>query len=177
MKKINLHTSRRSRRESGQSLIETAILVPFVLTIAFNAINIGYFWFVVLQMTAVPRHGVEYSTQGGAALTTTSAPTTSDVKDLVYENLQHTIGATISSASVQVCSVSAGTTSNVANCDHWGPSATFPDMTADPEAPLFVKNRVHIVYQVTPIIPGTIFNVALPTNLTFHRQVYMRSLY
>jgi len=50
-------------------------------------------------------------------------------------------------------------------------------MTADPEAPLFVRNRVHVVYTVTPLIPGTIFNVALPSTLTFHRQVSMRSLY
>lgn len=167
----------RHRGESGQSLIETAIMMPMVLTIAFNAINIGYFWFIVLQLSAVPRHGVEYASQGGAAMTTTSAPAATVIKDLVYENLQHTIGATVSNASVQVCTVAAGTTSNIANCVAYGPSATFPAMTADPEAPLFVRNRVHVVFTVTPLIPGTIFNVVLPSTLTFHRQVSMRSLY
>jgi len=169
--------SRRRRGEGGQSLVETAILLPLVLTVAFNAINIGYFWFLILQMTAVPRHAVEYASQGGAALTTTSAPGAAAISDFAYENLLHTINGTTSNAAVQVCSVSQGTTSNVANCTAYGPSATFPAMTTDPEAPLFVKNRVHVVYTVTPLIPGTIFNVAIPGNLTFHRQVYMRSLY
>jgi hypothetical protein len=30
---------------------------------------------------------------------------------------------------------------------------------------------------VTPVIPGTAFNVVLPSNMNFHRQVSMRSLY
>jgi len=89
-------------RESGQSLVETAIMMPMLLTVAFNAVNIGYFWLVVMQLSAVPRHGVEYASQGGAAMTTTSAPGTAAVKDLVYENLQHTLNATVSNASVQV---------------------------------------------------------------------------
>jgi hypothetical protein len=152
--------------------------MPLVLTVAFNAINIGYFWLVVLQLSAVPRLGVQYASQGGAAMTTTNAPSTDAVSDLVFENLLHTLNATASNASVQVCSVSKGTTSNIANCQAYGVSgATFPAMTADPEAPLFVCNRVHVVYTVTPPIPGSIANVALPSTLVFHRQVSMRSLY
>jgi len=34
-----------------------------------------------------------------------------------------------------------------------------------------------VEYTVTPIIPGAAFNVVLPSNLNFHRQVSMRSLY
>ena len=38
-------------------------------------------------------------------------------------------------------------------------------------------DRVDVEYTVTPIIPGTAFNIVLPANLHFHRQVSMRSLY
>src|SRR5437764_5210231 len=121
---IVIARSRNWRRhgERGQSLIETAILMPLVLMITFNAINIGYFWVVRLQLSAVPRTGVQYASQGGAAMTTTNAPSTDAVSDLVFENLLHTLNATTSNASVQVCSVSKGTTSNIANCQAYGVS-------------------------------------------------------
>src|SRR5438445_9779528 len=99
------YVSSKLRREDGQSLLETAILMPFLLSIAFNSINIGYFWFMVLVLTTAPRQGVEYSSQGGAALTTTTSPSSSAVKDIVYDNLTHTINGTVANASVQVCTV------------------------------------------------------------------------
>ena len=39
---------RRQRHDEGQSLLETAVAMPLLLGIAFNLINLGYFWFVVL---------------------------------------------------------------------------------------------------------------------------------
>jgi Flp pilus assembly protein TadG len=169
----------RRGREEGHSLLETAILTPLLLGIAFNAINIAYLWYMVLTLSAIPRHGVQYASQGGQALSTTSAPSTTEIKTLVYENLLNTIKATDANASVQVCAVSKGVdaSTNKALCDTYGPSYSFPSPDADPEAPLFVLNRVDVTYTVTPLIPGTAFNVVLPANLTFHRQVSMRSLY
>lgn len=175
---------RQSRSGSaGNSLIETAILLPILCAIVFNAVNFGYFWFVALTLSAAPRLGVEYSTQGGAALTSSTVPTTSLVDALVSDNLTNALGATTSNAAVRVCSStsSAGvdTTSHIAGCDSFGMAYSFSANTADPEAASFpfVLNRVDVAYTVTPIIPGTVFNVVLPSNLTFHRQVSMRSLY
>jgi Flp pilus assembly protein TadG len=168
------------RREEGQSLLETAIAIPLLMMLAFNAINVGYLWFMVLALSAAPRHGVQYASQGGAALQTSFAPSTTLVKNVVYDNLTNAIhGATTSNASVQVCSVSKGVNSstNAALCDTYGPTYTFSAPGVDPEAPLYVLNRVDVVYTVTPIIPGGAFNVVLPSNLQFHRQVSMRSLY
>jgi hypothetical protein len=165
--------------EHGQSLLETAILTPILLWIAFNAINFSYFWYMVLTLSAAPRHGVQYASQGGAALTTTSAPLTSAVRDVVYSNLLHTVNGTVSNASVRVCSSSKGVTSNIAQCDSYGPSpsSAFLGPSADPEAPLFVLHRVDVEFTVTPLIPGSVFNVVIPSNLHFQRQVSMRSLY
>ena len=158
-------------------MLETAIAMPLLLAIAFNAINFGYLWFMVLALSAAPRHGVQYATQGGAAMANASAPDTTLVSNLVYGNLTNAIGgATDSNASVRVC-LCVNPTTNLAQCQAFGPSYSFPDPAADPEPSLFALDRVDVAYTVTPIIPGTAFNVILPANLHFHRQVSMRSLY
>ncbi|HZE82570.1 MAG TPA: hypothetical protein VE604_16845 [Candidatus Polarisedimenticolia bacterium] len=171
----------RSRRhEEGQSLLETAVAMPLLLGIAFNLINLGYFWFMVLTLAAAPRQGVQYSTQGGQATTTTSSPSTTAVSNLVYENMTNAVhGATTSNTSVRVCTSALGVDSSthIALCNSFGPAATFSAIAADPEAPVFVLNRVDVGYTVTPLIRGSAFNVVLPANMNFHRQVSMRSLY
>ena len=58
--------SRSRYSERGQSMIETALLLPILLLIAFNAINFGYFFFVVLNLSSAPRSGVQYSILGFA---------------------------------------------------------------------------------------------------------------
>src|SRR6266566_5103405 len=161
----------------GQSLLETAISMPLLLGLAFNIINWGYLWFMVLTLSAAPRMGAQYATQGGAAGTGT-APGTTVISNLVYDNLTHAIsGATTSNAAVQVCTSAKGVASGVALCDQFGPAFAFPAPAADPEEPVYVLDRVDVEYTVTPIIPGKAFNVVLPANLKFHRQVSMRSLY
>jgi Flp pilus assembly protein TadG len=170
---------RFSKKEQGQSLLETAVSMPLLLGLAFNLINVGYFWFMVLALAAAPRQGVQYATQGGQAVTS-SSPSTTAVKTLVYENMTNAVhGATSANTAVRVCTSAKGvdSTTHLALCDSFGPAFSFPPVTADPEAPGFVLNRVDVGYTVTPIIPGGLFNVVLPANLQFHRQVSMRSLY
>jgi Flp pilus assembly protein TadG len=171
---------RRFKAQDGQALIETVISMPILLGIAFNIINFGYMWLMVLTLSAAPRQGVQYATQGGSASATASIPGTTAISNLVYENLTNAIkSATTSNVAVQVCTSARGVNSStgVALCDQFGPAFTFPSPAADPEQPTFVLDRVDVEYTITPIIPGTAFNVVLPANLKFHRQVSMRSLY
>ena len=168
---------RRRQHDEGQSLLETAIAMPLLLGIAFNLINLGYFWFVVLSLAAAPRQGVQYSAQGGASITTTVAPSATAVSNLVFDNMTNAVhGATVSNTGVRVC-MGVDPTTGAAKCSSFGKTFTFSAVPADPEAPVFVLNRVDVGYTVTPVIPGTAFNVVLPANLDFHRQVSMRSLY
>jgi len=174
-----LASRHRFKRQEGQSLVETAIAMPLLLGLAFNIINWAYLWYVVLALSAAPRMGVEYATQGGAAGTAT-APGATTVSNLVYDNLTNAIsGATTSNVAVQVCSSSIGINSSngVALCSQFGPAYTFPTPAADPEQPVYVLDRVDVEYTVSPIIRGTAFTVILPDSLKFHRQVSMRSLY
>src|SRR2546429_4552451 len=71
---------RRFKGQEGQSLVETALTLPLLLGIGFNIINWGYLWFMVLALSAAPRMGVQYATQGGAAGKAT-APPTATVRD------------------------------------------------------------------------------------------------
>ncbi len=175
---------RSFRRESGQSMVETALMAPILVGLAFNALNLGYFWYMVLTLSAIPRQGVQYASQGGQAIAATSAPSASLIETMVYENLTGAIKATSANAYVQVCTYGAGTTGTGSTqksiCTAYGsttPTYTPTAVTSDPEAPLFVLNRVTVVYTVTPLIPGGAFNVLLPTNMQFKRQVSMRNLY
>ena len=171
---------RMQTREEGQALLETAVTMPLLLSIAFNIINLSYCWFMVLSLSAAPRQAVQFSAQGGLALSTTSAPMAATVSQVAFDNMTNAVhGATTSNTAVRVCSAPVGVDpkTNIALCTSFGSGFTFPANTADPEAPVFVLNRVDVGYTVTPPIPGTIFNVVLPTNLNFQRHVSMRSLY
>jgi Flp pilus assembly protein TadG len=178
---------RGTRRNEGQSLLETALTIPLLLALAFNLINFAYFWFMVLTLAAAPRAGVQYSVQGGTVSSTSSTPSTTAVATVVTDNITNAVkGATTSNVAVRVCSATAkggvSSTTGIANCDTSGPTFSFPssDATfADPEEPAFVLNRVDVGYTVTPIIPGPAFGLFLPSSsaLNFQRHASMRSLF
>ena len=120
--------------DSGQSLIETALAVPFLLLIALNAINFAYYFFVAINLAASPRNGVEWSVQGfstpsqlalpssgytstSGAPQSTSQTTTCDrsktdqsVSTLTYEDMTQVLPGPANPCpnigSVQVCSKS-----------------------------------------------------------------------
>ncbi|MGI9101716.1 MAG: TadE/TadG family type IV pilus assembly protein [Terriglobales bacterium] len=168
---------RARKNERGQSLVEAAIAIPLVLMLGFNAVNLGYFWFMVLVLSAAPRQAVQYASQGGAAMAYISGQTGTAVQTMLLDNMTNAVGATSSNVSTQICVSANGVVANVATCTVSGPTYSFPAAAADPEAPVYVLQRVDVAYTVHPIIPGGAFNVVLPSNLTFHRQVSMRSLY
>jgi Flp pilus assembly protein TadG len=162
--------------ESGQSIVEAAVLVPFLIVLLFNAINIGYFFTIALHLSTAPRQGAEYSIQGPISQLQTAVPTAANVYALVNSDITGAV-ATIVNPEVQVCSTDLGLSgsgsSQISNCQQYNSSpATTPD--ADPEAPYMVLNRVDIQYQVAPLIPGTLFNI-VPAP-TIHRYVEMRAM-
>ncbi len=180
------------RNRDGQSLIETALMLPLLLAIVFNAVNIGYFLFVYLNMATAPRQGAEYSIQGNASyLQLPNLPSDVNVYNLVSGSITGAI-ASAAGTPIRVCTLYlevnptyAGTSNQIPNCNVYplGSSGNFPTdpyctatpFCPDPEAPNLVLNRVDIQYTVTPLIQGAIFNLVFPPSLTFHRFVYMRA--
>src|SRR5438094_8164267 len=184
---------------SGEGLIETALIVPFLLTMILNAVNFGYFFLVALNLTAAPRSAVKYSIQGFATPATTtlaSGPSSgnpsadnSSVAYLIYQDMIGALGSS-TSATVTVCSNSLGAGKCV-TCSGYNTGCNAPVDCAfganctDPEAS-FVLNRVDVTYTFSPLIPGTAFNLTLlPTSIcstsggvtcTFHRYASMREM-
>jgi len=168
---------------SGQALIETALIVPFLLMIGFNVVNFGYFFLMAVNLAAAPRSGALYSILGGSTPASTGLPSagpsssTISVSYLTYQDLTGAVYSPTTQGSVQVCSTTACTggsgcvtgtgTSEASQCQTYGstPSYSFPAAIADPEnngsTPMFFLNRVDIAYQFTPLIPGTPFNIVL----------------
>jgi Flp pilus assembly protein TadG len=191
------------RGESGQALVETALVLPVLLAIVLNCVNFGYFFVVALNLTAAPRSGVLYSILGFATPKSQNLPaavpasTTATVANLSYEDM-HGALASYSSADVQICDkkigfTNQGTSSQIAQCQTCTSStdgtcgsagAGSPTPGTDPEAPTFVLHRVDVTYTFNTVIPGTAFNfVLLPSTVctsagscTFHRQVSMRAM-
>jgi hypothetical protein len=181
-----------------------------LLMVVFNAINFGYFFLVAVNVAAAPRSGVEYSIMGGVTpgslqLPSAGGPSTqTSVSYLVYQDMAGTL-AGFNNTTVQVCTSSnivngSGTNgsgtgkvyTNCASCSSGscGSESTTtggPPLSADPESPTFLLNRVDLTYSFRPLIPGTVFNLALlPSSLCtgsgssmtckFHRQVSMRAM-
>ena len=177
---------------AGQSMVETALLLPLLLMVIFNAVNFGYFFLVALNVAAAPRSGVEYSILGSASPAAQLLPAAGPpnppppyltVSYLVYQDMTGALH-TPNSATVKVCTKANinsstglgvnGTGSNTrANCVTCtsGTSAcdsVTADTTigADPEAPSFILHRVDVTYTFNPIIPGTPFGLTLlPTSI------------
>jgi len=185
---------------SGEGLIETALIVPFLLTIILNAVNFGYFFLVALNLTAAPRSAVEYSIQGfntPSSASLASGPSSgnpsadnSSVAYLIYQDMIGALGSS-TSATVTVCSNSLGAGKCV-TCSGYGTGCNTPANSpgganyTDPEG-AFVLNRVDVTYTFSPLIPGTAFNLTLlPASIcsvsggavscTFHRYASMREM-
>ena len=193
-----------ARVQSGQSIVETVLMMPVLLLLLLNAVNFGYFFFTITNLAAAPRMSVEYSIMGGATPAAIELPVTGPATNalsssfLTYEDMRGALNAPTANASVQVCSPSAGmvnpgTTTAKAACNTYagaGVTFTFPAAQVDPElnagstAPAFVLHQVDVAYKFTPLIPGTVFNILLLTFPTcdangvcvLHRQSVMRGM-
>jgi len=204
MRCFSVNTSKKvsfRKSSSGQALIESAILIPLLLAIVFNAINFGYFYYVALNMSAATRSGALYSILGANTpvntATTFSGPyapagttsTTGSVSYIMYQDMAGALASAATTASIQVCSQSVGQptgTPQTAPCTNFGPATFTGGAASDPEAPDFVLHQVDVKYTFKPLIPGTPFGAILlatpactssgTITCTFHRKVLMRAM-
>jgi Flp pilus assembly protein TadG len=192
-----------ARSDSGQSLVEIALMLPILLILVLNAINFGYFLYVVLNLSTAPRSAVEYSiigssAPGGTGLPPAAGTGTNTASTLTYLDMLGALNAS-TGISVQVCSKALGTsgsgTAQISKCETCSsstscsstPGAGTPAPDSDPEASTFVLNRVDVQYTFRLLIPGTPFGaVLLPSsacsasggnvNCTINRHVSMRAM-
>lgn len=178
--------------EVGQSLLETALMLPVLLLLTFNAVNFGYFFFVAVNLAAAPRSGVQYAILGPSTPQTPDYPlpgppgTSTSISFVTYEDMRGVLTGS-SSAVVQVCNSKQGKmgtgSSTTTACTKYPSGSPSYTPAPDPEAPLFSLARVDVVYTLTPIIPSFVLptpagpiSLALLPSLTMHRQVSMREM-
>jgi len=167
-------------------------MLPVLLLVVCNVVNLGYFFLVIVNLTGASRTATMYSAEGSSTPANSPLPSsggaspTTNLLSVTYLAFQDMTGAlwNPTGATVQVCSPininSSGSGVNgnpptpanqKANCETCtsgsGCSAAgtgSPVPSADPEAPLFVLNEVDITYSFSALIPGTIFNVPLDAS-------------
>jgi Flp pilus assembly protein TadG len=198
---VNLRKSARGSR--GQSLVETALMLPLLIMIVLNVVNLGYFFLVVINLTGAARTASLYAIQGSSTPAASQLPnpgSASTIGSVTYLTFQDMTGAlwNPTSASVQVCTevnitgssgtngTGSATKSNCVTCTSSSCGAVgtgTPAPNADPEAPTFILNRVDIAYTFNTLIPGTIFNIPLQASAmcnsgtcTFSRHAEMRAM-
>lgn len=189
--KLRKPKSRQSSR--GQSLVETALMLPLLLLLVCNVVNLGYFFLVIVNLTGASRSATLYSIEGSytpySLLEPSSGTATSSITTtpgtVAYDVYQDLTGAVWNptGVTVQVCTpvnvnsaTGNGTNTQggqqLANCESCTSSgcsaangyAGSPAPGADPEQPNFVLNQVDIQYTFSTLIPGSIFNIPLQAS-------------
>jgi hypothetical protein len=166
---------------SGQSLVEVAVMIPLLLALVAYAVDFGYFFIAAANITSAARNATQYSVLGyqapGQGPLPPAGPGSNGVSvaEEAFGDLA-SLNNSLTTATIEVCSKSLGTTGNLANCGNYGPAVTTYVPAADPEAPRFVLQRVDVTYTVQPPIPMTFFKISLLPTMRFHRQVSMRAM-
>jgi hypothetical protein len=193
------------RESKGQALIETTLLVTFVvLPIALNAINFGYFFLMALDVTSSARSSGMYSITGNASPAQIALPaagpynTNTSVSYIAFQDLTGSVySPSTTNTGVNVCSpsvgvLSAGTVNQKSKCTTFG-IGSFPAADVDPELnsgstqPAFMLNRVDVAYQFNTPIPSMPFNIIVlaspacttagsTVTCTFYRHTEMRAM-
>src|SRR5689334_20106191 len=56
----------RLGKNRGQALLETALMLPLLVLLVLNVVNLGYFFLVVINLTGTSRTSTLYSIEGSA---------------------------------------------------------------------------------------------------------------
>lgn len=108
------HFKARMKRSRGQSLVETALMLPLLIMVVLNVVNLGYFFLITVNLTAAARSATLYAIEGSATPYASALPAsggtppaprtvTDTVTYLVFQDLTGALWNP-TGASVQVCS-------------------------------------------------------------------------
>lgn len=162
------------RSQSGQSLIEFALLFPVLFLLVANVVNFGAFCFAWITVTDAARSGAEYMMLAGASVNGPSAPTGAQVRTLVTNDVVALPNR--SSLQVSVC-----TNNNTVVTCSGTPTFTPPVDPENTTAPgKYVLASVRVTYTYRPLIPLWDFpllgvHATLPPT-TIHREAQVRML-
>ncbi len=167
----------------GQSLVETAFMIPLLLMLILNAVNFGYFVLVTLNLTSATRDGLEYAIEGSSTPSNGTLPAQGSLSQANADTVEAVIAKELGAfnkngkLTVQICSVGGSSGGPDPACTN--------GQSADPESNSgFSVIQVGVTYNFKTLIPTSAFNLvvgALPPcdttgKCTFTRQASMRAM-
>jgi Flp pilus assembly protein TadG len=159
--------------EQGQSLVEYAFMVPFLVLLIVNCVNFGAFIYDWIEVANAARAGVQYAVLSGA-----SAP--GGLTQATGAFIAGVITADMSSLpgtpTIAVCENNNGVLTTLSGTCSLTGSLAVP---ADPEAPLYILATVDVTYTYVPLTKGALSFPKLGINATIpptsiHRRAEMR---
>ncbi len=161
----------RSGSERGQSLVEYAFMVPFLLLLIVNCVNFGAFIYDWIAVANGARAGAQYAILGGSSAGGLTAASGAAIVNVITADMASLPGT----PTIAVCINNNGTlTSLSGTCSLTGANA----VPADPEAPLYVLATVDVTYTYTPLTGALSFpklgiHATIPPT-SIHRRAVMR---
>ena len=121
-------TETRLKSRKGAALIETALLLPILLLLILNMVNLGIYIFAWITVNNAARAAAEYSAYNGAAVNLPAQPTFAQIQGLTNNEVSSLPNyAANTNPTLRVCSNTNGTLTCSGSCS--GTCST----PADPE--------------------------------------------
>lgn len=154
------HKNGKNGGESGQALIEAALVIPLMILLILNVVNFGAFLHAWIAVANAARSGAQYWAIGGAMVTAPATPSEGQVTALV----QNSLAMLPNNASVQVrvCSNNPVRTPRI-NCVGSG-STTAPPTDISEGSALYVLGTVDVSYTYRPLVPAAFLTMP-PSNI------------
>jgi Flp pilus assembly protein TadG len=155
----------------GQSLVEFALMVPFLFLLIVLVVDFGGFLYAWIAVSNAARAGAQYAILGGASVGLPAIASGSQINTLITNDIYSLLGGT--SPTVNVCKNDNGTVTAL--------RGSCSSMPTDPEASSYVLYTVDVTYSYTPFI--RVFNFSglgihmvpfLSSAVTIHRRAVMR---
>jgi Flp pilus assembly protein TadG len=153
------HGDRSGRDKNGQSLIEFALTLPFMLALIINVVNFGAFFYAWISVANAARSGADYMIMGSASVNAPAPPSVASVSSLITNDLS----ALPNSASLQVVV-----------CKNQNGTSTCPVgmvIGTDPEPATYVLGMVRVSYTYRPLVP--LFGLPLTLGPTVIQRTAM----
>ena len=161
----------RVQKDSGQAMIEYLLLVPIVMLLVVNTVNVGSFMFAWITVANASRAAANYAALGGASAGGLQSPSTTLITGVVTTELSSLPNNP--SQVVDICQNFNGTITTV--------SGTCTSIPADSEPSSYVLTSIDIYYTYKPFIPAgfkfaklNVYVTIPPT--TIHQRALMRTL-
>ncbi len=166
----------RARSREGQSIVEFAFVLPFLLLVIANTVNFAGLFYAGITVANAARHGSQYWVLAGASVGAPAPPAPALIVALLQRDTTPLLNP--SSLSIRACREDPADPSSPICSTSGSGTFTNPVLDARAESNLYVMAWVDVEYEYQPYIPMfTLLGVPLsPPQQTLRRQSVMRML-